>query len=278
MATSINDLALRDEITDSIPSDLPEQGGGTALPVLLPGISIFRIPANVVQAVQTFDEQVKDALGNALVYPAGTTRAINGMITDLSGTTRAINGMITDLSGQAMVVQRLRVKFDKDIPLVVVGGPNDGQPVATSISTQPRNRTRQKGEPPVLVADMTYLIRESLQDKASPLTKPSEWLAAIQKTAGRTFRAEHGLNASCNPDRVRYIHDPSDASGRGAMLDPSGQHGCGNGGKRLYTSAFKLPANLGGGFSDIVYCPTCAAKLRGFFQIERFLAPLPGQQ
>src|SRR5712691_11364844 len=195
--SGINDLQLRDEVTDSIPSDLPEQGGGTALPVLLPGISIFRIPANVVQAVQTFDEQVKDALGNALVYPAGTTRAINGMV--------------TDISGQAMVMQRLRVKFDKDIPLIVVGGANDGQPVATSISTQPRNRTRQKGEPPVLVADMTYLIRESLQDKASPLTKPSEWLAAIQKTAGRTFRVEHGLNASCNPDRVRYIHDPSDA-------------------------------------------------------------------
>jgi hypothetical protein len=245
----INNLNIRDEVSEDVPSELPEQMGGIGMPVLLPGTHIFRIPQTVAQLIESYDEIVKDANGNAVADPADPSKAL--------------------------LVQRLRVRFDKDDPLVVVGTPEDGQPVATSISNQPRNRAR-KGEARILVSDMAYLLRESMK-YTGPLTKNSEWAAALQWSAGRVFRCEHGLSGYCNPEKVRYINDPSDPTFRGSIQDPSGQKGCGGGPdkKRLYTSHFKLPAQNGqpGGFSDIAYCQFCQAKLRGFFQVERFLKP-----
>src|SRR6266568_9354828 len=235
----INNLNLRDDVTDDVPSELPEQMGGAGLPPLMPGTHIFRIPQSAAQLVETYDEIVKDAQGNAVADPNAPRKAL--------------------------LVQRLRIRFDRDDPLLVVGSPEDNHPVGTSISNQPRNRSR-KGEPRVLVSDMAYLLRESLK-YTGPLTKNSEWVTAIQWAAGRVFRAEHGLSAFCNTEKVRYVHDPSDPTMRGSMQDPTGQKGCGT---RLYTSAFKLAAQNGqpGGYSDIAYCK-CQAKLRGFFQIER---------
>lgn len=256
--SSVNDLGLRDDVIEETPADLPEQMGGQGLPPLMPGISLFRIPANLVQCWESYDEALKDDQGNVLAHPPGTNKMVGGQL--------------IDVSGQPKVIQRLRVKFDKDTPLIVVGGENNDRPVATTISNQPRNRAR-KGEPKLLVADMAYLLRESLVFKG-PLTKNSEWYAAMNQYAGKVFRSEHGLIAFCNPEKVRYINDANDPSGLGSVIDPSGQHGCG---KRHYTSSFKLPAAQGGKFSDIVYCTQCQAKLRGFFQIERFLKPTPGQ-
>jgi hypothetical protein len=238
---NLNALNLRDEVEPDVPSDLPPQGG-PGLPTLLPGTNIFRIPSEIAQLVEPFDVIDKDAQGHAVADPNDPTKA--------------------------KVTERIRVKFDRDHPLVVVGGVLDGQPVATTISNAPRNRAR-KGEPPNPVSDMAYLLRESLQYKG-PLTRNSEWVTALAAQAGKIFRAEHGLSAYCSPDRVRYINDVNDPTNVGSVEDPSGQKGCG---KRLYTSAFKLPAAQGGSFSDIAYCPTCQAKLRGFFQIERFLKP-----
>lgn len=256
MTEGINSLDLRDEVTDEVPSELPEQMGGSSLPVLMPGISLFRIPSNVAQCVEAFDEEDKAADGSTIMVPDKANPSV----------------MVPK------VTQRLRVKFDKDNPLIVVGNsaddPNAGHPVATQISNQPRNRAK-KTEPPNKVADMTYLIRISLADVQSPLSRPKEWLAAILKMAGRVFRAEHGLSAYCNDKKVRYVNDPADASGRGSIEDPDKQLGCGT---RAYTKDFRLPKEQGGGFSDLVYCKKCGAKLRGFFQIERFLPPTPGQQ
>lgn len=254
--SGINDLNLRDEVTDENPSELPEQMGGQSLPVLLPGISIFKIPAEVAQCIEAFDEEQKASDDSVIMMP------------DPKDPSKMI----------PKVLQRLRVKFDKDFPLLVVGkgadDPNANHPVATQISNQPRNRAK-KGDPPNKVADLTYLIRISLDNKTSPLTTPKEWLAAIMWMAGKMFRAEHGLTARCNPDKVRYINDANDPSGRGSVEDPSGQKGCG---ARYYTKDFRLAKEHGGGFSDVMYCkkPECQAKLRGFFQIEKFLPPSSG--
>lgn len=254
---SINDLNLRDEVTDEVPSELPEQMGGSSLPTLLPGISLFRIPTTIAQCIEAFDEEQKAADGSVIMISANDPADPQRMI--------------------PKVLQRLRVRFDKDNPLLVVGGPYDGQPVGTTISNVPRNRAK-KTDPPALVADMTYWIRVSMADTASPLSKPKEWLAAILATAGKTFRIEHGLSAQCRKDKVRYINDPEDPSGRGSIVDPSNQMGCD---KRYYTKDFRLANAAPGGpqFSDIMYCktPTCQAKLRGFFQIEKFLPPTAGQ-
>ena len=245
----LNDLVWRDEITDDTPSELPEQTGGAGLPTLLPGTHIFRIPVDVVDCISTVDAVAYDAAGEPIPDP-------------------------TDPS-KAKLVQRVQVKFDKDHPLVIVGGSEDGHPVGTSISNRPRNRAR-KGEPRILVSDMAYWLRESLKYTGA-LNKPAEWGAAIQWAAGKIFRAEHGLSAYCNPERVRYINDPADPTFRSSIQDPDGTHGCGGGPakQRMYTSHFKLPAQNGqpGGYSDITYCPWCSAKLRGFFQVERFLMP-----
>jgi hypothetical protein len=242
--SSINALNLRDDVTEDVPSTLPEQLGGQGLPTLLPGTHIFRIPTNVQELFETYDEVLKDEAGNPLADPADPTKA--------------------------KIIQRLRVRFDRDNPLVVVGGEDNDTPVTTSISNQPRNRAR-KGEPRIMVSDLAYLLRESLQYKG-PLTKNSEWVHALTQYGGKIFRVEHGLSAYCSPDRIRYVHDPSDPTLVGSIQDPTGQHGCG---QRLYTSAFKIPAQNGqrGGFSDIAYCPKCSAKLRGFFQIEKYLKP-----
>lgn len=257
---SINDLNLRDEVTDEVPSELPEQMGGQALPTLLPGINVFRVPSSIAQCIEAFDEQQKAPDGSVIMRPATAAEL-------------AANPAATMVPS---VLQRLRVKFDKENPLIVVGGPNDGTPVATSISNVPRNRAR-KGEPPQKVADMTYWLRTSMGDTASPLSTPKQWLAAILQTAGKTFRVEHGLTAQCREDKVRYINDPTDPSGRGSIQDPSNQMGCG---KRHYTKDFRLPAaSVAPGqnpFSDMMYC-SCGAKLRGFFQIEKFLPPTAGQ-
>lgn len=244
----INNLNLRDDIVDEIPSELPEQMGGQGLPVLLPGTNIFRIPSNVVQLVEPIDEVLLDADGQPIPDPADPNKG--------------------------RIVQRLQIIFDKDNPLLVVGGEHDGQPVGTRINNRPRNRAR-KTEARIMVSDMTYLFRESL-GYTGPLSRNSEWAVAIEWAAGRIFRAEHGLSAYCSPDRIRFVNDPSDPTYRASIADPTGMKGCG---KRYYTSNFKMPAQNGqpSGYSEIKYC-TCEAKLRGFFQFERFLKPTAAMQ
>jgi hypothetical protein len=248
----LNDLNLRDEVTDEVPSELPEQMGGVGVPTLLPGTHIFRIPVDVADCLTPFDEVLLDPM-----------------------TKQPIPDPSDPSKGR--IVQRIRLTLDKDHPLVVVGGPEDGQMVTTKLSTTPRNRGK-KGEAPIMVSDMAYLLRDSLQYQGA-LSKPVDWVQAIRSVAGRIFRAEHGLSAWCNPERQRYINDPTDPTHRASMLDPSGKKGCGGGPdkKRLYTSNFKIPPMNGqpGGWSDIAYCPFCQAKLRGFFQFERFLKPTP---
>lgn len=250
---SINDLNLRDELVEEVPSELPEQGS-SALPTVMPGISIFQLPADLLDVIEAFDEQQKNADGSFIYEPD------------------------PDNPGQQRikVLQRIRLHFTRETPLVIAApAERKDQMVTCTISNVPRNRAR-KNEPPNKVADLTYLIRTSLADVTSALNSPKAWVQALVRHAGQQFRAEHGLTAHCREDKVRYIHRPADdpalEDGRGSIEDPTGTKGCG---KRYYTSKFRLPAEQGGGFSDIMYCQ-CGAKLRGFFQIERFLEPTAG--
>src|SRR5436189_6155758 len=95
----INNLQIRDEVSDDVPSDLPEQMGGVGLPPLFPGTHIFRTPSTIAQLVETYDEVVTDAQGNAVADPANPQQALRG--------------------------QRIRQRFDTDDPLIVVGTPDD---------------------------------------------------------------------------------------------------------------------------------------------------------
>jgi hypothetical protein len=230
----LNSLQLRDDVVDEIPADmdLPEQMGAPA-PTLMPGVDLFRLPATLPQLWDVLDEKVKDG-----------------------------NGQETGAT-----VQRLKLKFDRDNPLVVIGGPRDGQVLQATITTVPRKRGKKDSDAPS-VADMTYLLRECLQDK-TVIKSNKDWVNALNKHANAVVRLEHGLSGYCNPEKVRYI-DVLDAEGNATgetVPDPSGLKGCG---KRHYTQAFKNPD---GTYATETGCE-CGAVVRGFAQIERFLKPV----
>lgn len=257
------ELNLRDEVEDSYTGeDLPAQMGSPT-PTIFPGIDLFQIPPNVDQCWDAKDVQRKDADGNLLANADGTP----------------------------LVDQHLFLKFDRDSPLIVVGGPYDGLPATATISTMARNRAR-KGEEPRLVADLTYFVRDSLQDK-TPVAKRKDWIAIVNKHAGHLVRLEHGLSAFCDPERVRYLSEDGTEDGR-SVLDPTETHGCGMSdgkreGSRLYSQAFKsseeeLDANGNPTgrkittWRESAVCKGCGAMLRGFFRVERFLKPLASAQ
>lgn len=284
-------LALRDEAEESFTGaseELPAQGGSFT-PTILPGRSLFRLPANLDQCWETKDYEKKDAAGNVLHDQA---------------------------TGQPVVEQHLLLKMDDENPMIIVGGPYDGLPAQSTITTIARRRGKKSDKDAPMVHDLTYLVRTSLQDQ-TPVLKRKDWIPLVNKYAGHLVHLEHGLSAQCSPERVRYIDD---GSGQG-IEDPDGTMGCDHAagpammedgtfpasakkGSRLYTKDFsvsRVQDTTSGNvynsrdeaieagaqaadlknvtvFVDTVYCKGCGARLRGFFRIEKFLAPLASTQ
>jgi hypothetical protein len=277
-------LQLRDEVEESLTEgELPEQGGGQQTPTILPGIHLFQLPANIDQCWEAKDYEKKDADGN----------------------------VITGSDGKPLVEQHLMLKFDKDTPLVCVdnGGYFSGLPATSTISTMGRRRGKRNDPKAPVVSDMTYLLRDSLNDM-TPIKLRKDYIPAINRHAGEVIRVETGLQAQCDPERVRYVFT---GEGMNVVEDPDGTKGCNNAagkasppasGSRLYTNDFKIKVfrledtgevyntrdegiaaaqALGlpldhvkavDMFTDRVACKSCGAALRGFFRIERFLKPL----
>lgn len=231
--STINDLNLRNDVyQDEIPDELPEQGG-SYVPQLPPGSYWFQLPANLAQLWESFDQVNDPVTKQPLAKP----------------------------------IQRLRLRFSKEAPLVVTAAADTalvGSVLVQSVSNAPRVRSKKADQPPV--SDMTYLVRESLRDN-SPLKSPQDWINVMNQHAGHHFPAEVGRTANCRNDKVRYITDPADPSK--AIEDPTGQKGCGT---RVYTQAFKAKDQQGHDiWIERVTCPKCGAALRGFAQIDRFL-------
>ena len=277
MAEALN---LRDEVEESMTEgELPSQGGSYT-PTILPGIHSFRLPGNIDQLWSTFDVKKKDAQGNDII-----------------------------VDGKEVTEQHLMLKFDKENPLVCVGDgdPYDGLPASSTVSTLARRRGKRTDPNAPMVSDMTYFLRDSLAD-STPIKFRKDYIPAVNAHAGHIIRVESGLQAQCDPERVRYVDDGAG----GAIEDPEGVKGCGAAGgekggrklERLYTQDFEIPGfqiidtgevynsreeaveaaaamSLGADrikqikrFTDRVICKTCGAQLRGFFRIERFLKPL----
>lgn len=229
----INGLELRNDVyDDQIPEELPEQGG-SYVPQLAPGSYWLRIPLNVAQLWKSFD-QTKSVDNAPLQTP----------------------------------IQRVMVKFGKESPLVVVGGPDEGAVLICSFSNMPRKRSKKADIPPV--SDLTYLIRNGFKDN-SPLRSAQDYINAINSRAGQTFAAEVGRQGQCRADAARWIPD-----GQGGQIeDPTGTLGCG---KRYYTQAFKTSD----GYVDRILCTNmrpdgngntvvCGASIRGFAQPDRII-------
>jgi hypothetical protein len=273
---------IRDEAEESFTGgegapELPEQGGSFT-PTILPGTHLFRLPANIDQAWEAKDYEKKNADGTVIM--AGDKPAVE---------------------------QHLLLKFNEDAPLIVVSDDEyNGLPAHATITTIARPRGKKSDPNRPHVHDLTYFVRDSLNDK-TPVTKKKEWIPLVNKYAGYLVRVEHGLSAQCSSDRVRYIDD---GTGK-AIEDPDGTKGCDHAageksvdGSRLYTNDFKVKywqsAASGNnyntreeaieqgepadqlkqltGFSDRAVCKNCGAMLRGFFRIERFLKPLASTQ
>lgn len=171
--------------------------------------------------------------------------------------------------------QHAQLKFDKDHPLVAVGGPNNGAPMLASFSTVPRARGKKDDPKTVFVSDLALFLEVGLGDVSRPLARGGEqgiaaMKAAVNKYGGRSIRLEHGLSAQCRPDKVRYVF--KDANSTESQLDPTGQHGCGT---RYYIKDFRAPnAKVGEPlYDEIIECKKCGAAIRGFESVERFLPP-----
>jgi hypothetical protein len=242
--TDINRPATTDIPGEAWPEgDLPSQGGGFG-PTLMPGIDTFTVPANLAQCWDTVD--VKDANPRSKTY------------------------------GQ--VVSRLRLKLDKNNPLVVADGPHKGDTFTVTVTSNARPRGGKADDPATpWVSDLAYMLDIGFGDHSRPPTAQG-LKAAINRYAGKTIRLEHGLSAHCRPDKARYVLDPADPTGNKTMLDPSGQKGCGDDTKqredkkgkkgRYYTRDFKDAAT--GEYMEEIQCE-CLAILRGFPSLERFV-------
>lgn len=152
--------------------------------------------------------------------------------------------------------ERVAVVFDDEHPLSIFIG-EDPTPYFTRISN---HGYRKVGE--AIVPDLWFLLRDGLRHPVKAAMKNSEWMEALNSHAGELFRADHGLQASCNPKSDIY-----DAKTGKSV---PGKKGCG---ARYYTSDFRLPE---GTYTTRLTCGgrngTCGNALRAFGQLERFYA------
>lgn len=239
--------------------DLPEQMGGPRS-TLMPGQSDFRLPANLSQLWH--DVAIEDTRP---YLPSGQVNPNKGK-----------------------KVARKQLKLDRNNPLVVVGGKQDGEPMTATFSTNPRVRGKKDDPKSPWISDVAYLLDICLQDKSRPNT-PDAVVATVNKYAGKTIRLEHGLTAQCRDDKVRYIMVVT-SEGESTIPDPTGTKGCG---KRWYTKDFKNPET--GQYDTEIACTCGAVKpevaaqlqaagqpvpapvvvvLRAYESVERFLPPI----
>lgn len=249
----VNSVAARPEPEIEWPEgDLPEQMGGVRT-TILPGLHLFKLPANL------------DQLWDEIAIEDGRPKLPDGS---------------ANPSFKAKITRK-RLKLDRNNPLVIVGGPHDGDAMTVTWTTNPRVRGRKDDPKSQWISDLAYLLTVSLKDLTKAKTS-DELKAAINKHAGATIRLETGLSAQCRPDRVRKLSVVVDGSPL-TVDDPTGQKGCGT---RYYTNDFKnaqtgkYDLELGCECGTPTAEETAAGKLpvtvllRGYENVERFLPPL----
>ncbi len=154
--------------------------------------------------------------------------------------------------------RRVWAVFDDEHPLTIVQSPDgtrDGETFRQRIS----NAERARGRDGVKVSDMTYLLR-ALGEDTSTLRTNQDFVRALLKHAGETFKADIEYSANCNENRNIYVQTEE---GGFEELD---QKGCG---KRYYQRDFdKL--KQGGVYPDRITCEGCGASLRAFPNLTRF--------
>ncbi len=239
---------------------------------LMPAVRVFTLPANIAQLWASIE-----AVDRRPYLP---------------------NGQVNPTKDQK--VKRMMLKMSKGAPLVVVGGPDDGQPLTWNPSSAPRPRGGKADDPKTAwVSELSFLLDIGLQGHLTPAQRVrpktiEDLMAEINKYAGKTVRLKTGLSAHCRPDAVRYIaQQVAGDNGEPKIItlqDPSGQKGCG---KRYYTREFKNPdagqVDPSNGqvippYETTISCDgvikteageiPCNAALKGFEAVDEILAPL----
>ncbi len=253
-ATDVNTTEVRPEPAVDWPdqgTDLPTQMGGVRS-TLMPGISNFLLPPELTALWHDIE-----ATDRRPFLPTGQPNPTKGT-----------------------KFKRRMLKFDRNTPLVVQGGPHDGEPMTATFSTHPRQRGKTEDPKTAWISDAAYLLDLAFNDKSRP-ADPKVLEASINKYKGQVIRLEHGLSGQCRPDRVRYIRVTT-SDGESDLQDPTGQKGCG---RRYYTRDFKVPET--GAYDTEIACdcgtPTAeevaAGKqaaivvVRGFENVDRILTP-----
>lgn len=127
------------------------------------------------------------------------------------------------------------------------------------LNTVPLNRAR-KGEPEVLVDDLTNLLRFGFKDNQK-ITSKTALAAAINSHAGQFFKAKVEWSAKCNSNQTRYLQAEDGTS----VEDASGTKGCG---AKVYERS--IPRNPDGTYQERFACTQCGAYLRAFGNVMRF--------
>jgi len=237
---SINDIQFRDEVEEQVPADGQLPEIGVYTPPLPPQKEyMVRVPANIQQLLDVRD------------------------VTDKENVTR----------------QRVFLKFDKNNPLVVVGGEHDGHPLMGSFSNIPRPRGRDK----VSVSDMAYFLVDGCHLQVNPKT-PKDWYDACLRAANMVVKIVSGRTGQCRPDQNIYIEnrivDPESGQEAVSYQEVPDMKGCG---KRYYSSSFRVQD---GTYVERVTCTgkrkftdpvsgqivelACGASIRGFDGVDRW--------
>ena len=257
------ELQLKPEKIEGAPApdnmdEMPDEFS-SAPPPPYPGSYRWTPPKNFAALWDKFEATIKDRDGNILSDKAGK---------------------------KLEKVERIILVFDKDDPLVIKQAPAGhehliGQPFTCQIRNNERDRSR-KGEPPVYIDDLTYLLR-AWGETVRPTTNLG-FIEAANKHAGQEFGSDLEWTGSCNPQREAYFDVFTDAQGQqqwapeyvepGTVVssvqvkDAAGapRKGCG---KRYYMNDWKKDRSG-------VYLPrhrcACGASLRPFGQLRNFRA------
>lgn len=180
-------------------------------------------------------------------------------------------GQVVEKIELAAKVQHVNVVFDEAHPLVFVGGPYDGEPFYTRISTLARNRFVTK-DTKVKVSDLTYLLR-AVAPEQRPTTIQAQAQVAAQVLPGKEFVARVEWSGYCNPKKDAYYLqavDETKPNGEQAWLayqDPNtgeNMKGCGN---RVWSN--KWPKKADGTWEERATC-SCNAGIRPFANLVGF--------
>lgn len=172
-----------------------------------------------------------------------------------------------DATVNGVQVQRIKVIFDQEKPLMIVQTPaHRTEYLNTPFTTQISGRERPRGKEKIEVSDLAYLL------KALGIVKAPTNQSIVQQLmtkGGAEFNADITYSFGCREDKEIYVRDPNDPN-KTVKCDGTvyqTKMGCG---KRYYQDR-DVKKDEHGNYPLEFQCtnPECGAILRGFANLDR---------